>query len=57
MVKDEVDIVEDWIKYHGNIFGYKNLYIIDNNSVDGTYEILQKYIESGITIFQKDDYR
>ena len=57
MVKDEVDIVEDWIKYHGNIFGYKNLYIIDNNSVDGTYDILQKYIESGITIFQKDDYR
>jgi len=57
MVKDEVDIVEDWIKYHGNIFGYKNLYIIDNNSVDGTYEILQKYSESGVNIFQKDDYR
>ena len=43
MVKDEVDIVEDWLKYHGSIFGYQNLYVIDNFSTDGTYEILLKY--------------
>ena len=28
MVKDENDIVEDWILYHGTIFGYDNLYIV-----------------------------
>ena len=24
MVKDEIDIVEDWLKYHGTLFGYNN---------------------------------
>jgi hypothetical protein len=47
MVKDEEDIVDDWVRYHGEIFGYNNLYIIDNFSLDGTYEKLralkQKY--------------
>jgi hypothetical protein len=47
MVKDEEDIVEDWVRYHGEIFGYNNLYIIDNFSLDGTYTKLmtlkQKY--------------
>ena len=40
MVKGEDDIVKDWVLYHGNLFGYKNLYVIDNLSRDGTYEIL-----------------
>ncbi len=40
MVKDEVDIVKDWVLYHGYIFGFKNLYIIDNFSTDGTYQLL-----------------
>lgn len=46
MVKDEVDIIEHWINYHGKIFGYKNLFIIDNMSTDGTYKICKKYKES-----------
>lgn len=40
MVKGEVDIVEDWVLYHGTLFGYENLYIIDNYSLDGTFEVL-----------------
>jgi hypothetical protein len=40
MVKGEVDIVKDWVVYHGDIFGYSNLYVIDNFSKDGTWEIL-----------------
>ena len=40
MVKGEVDIVKDWVLYHGSLFGYNNLYIIDNYSQDGTYETL-----------------
>ena len=43
MVKDEVDIVNDWIIYHASMFGYDNIYVIDNYSTDGTYELLQKY--------------
>lgn len=42
MVKGEQDIVEDWVLYHGSIFGYNNLYIIDNYSKDGTYQTLLK---------------
>jgi hypothetical protein len=40
MVKGEIDIVEDWVLYHGSIFGYNNLFIIDNYSLDGTFEKL-----------------
>jgi len=57
MVKDEDDIIEYWIKYYGYIFGYDNLYIIDNYSTDKTYEICQNYIKFGINLFQKEDYK
>lgn len=40
MVKGEADIVEDWVLYHGSLFGYENLYIIDNYSLDGTFKVL-----------------
>jgi len=58
MVKGENDIVEDWVKYHGNIFGYNNIYVIDNYSKDGTYQILvrlkQKY---NINITRLENYK
>ena len=58
MVKDEVDIVEDWLIYHGELFGYDNLYVIDNFSTDGTYEILEKYRnDKKIFLIRESDYR
>ncbi len=42
MVKDEDDIVKEWVEYHGKIFGFTNLYIVDNYSSDKTFTILQK---------------
>lgn len=58
MVKGEVDIVQDWVLYHGNMFGYTNLFIIDNFSLDGTYEKLlelkQKY---KINVVRLPDYK
>jgi hypothetical protein len=56
MVKNEVDIVVDWVFYHGSIFGYSNLYIIDNYSNDGTYEKLVKFKPLGINLIRKTDY-
>lgn len=50
MVKDEEDIIKQWIEYYGKIFGYKNLYIIDNYSTDNTYNFLQEYIPKGICL-------
>ena len=58
MVKGEVDIVKDWVMYHGNLFGFTNLYIIDNFSRDGTYEILLKLLDDfqpNMCFFEKDD--
>ena len=58
MVKDEVDIIEEWIIYHGKIFGYKNLFIVDNMSSDGTYNICKKYNSKyGVNIQKHEDYK
>jgi len=57
MVKNEVDIIEYWIKYHGSLCGYDNLHIIDNYSDDGTYEIILKYKTKGIHIYREADYK
>lgn len=58
MVKGESDIVEDWVLYHGTIVGYQNIFIIDNFSFDGTFEILlnlqKKY---NINLIQLPDYK
>jgi hypothetical protein len=56
MVKDEVDIIEYWIKYHGTLFGYENLYIVDNMSTDGTYETIEFYKNHGVHLFREEDY-
>ena len=55
IVKDECDIVRDWINYHGSMFGWHNIYIIDNYSTDGTYEIIQEFKDL-INIYREPDY-
>ena len=55
MVKDEVDIVKQWIEHHGKIFGFKNLFVIDNYSTDGTFEVIKEY-EGKINIYRMPDY-
>jgi len=56
MVKNEDDIVREWIEHYGNIFGYENLYIIDNYSTDKTYEICEEYVKNGIHLVRETDY-
>lgn len=34
MLKNEADLILPWVKYHGSIFGYTNLFIYDNGSDD-----------------------
>ena len=58
MVKDEDDIIENFINYYGKLFGYNNLFIIDNISNDNTYNICLKYKQShNINLYQKNDYK
>lgn len=56
MVKDEVDIIKEWIIYHGCLFGWQNIFIIDNDSTDGTFEIIQEFAHL-INVYQKSDYK
>jgi len=58
MQKDEDDILEDWILYHGYLFGFDNLYIIDNESKPTTkcLDILKKYQKLGLHWSQESDY-
>ncbi len=43
MVKDENDIIYHQLNYYKNI-GFKDFYIIDNGSTDGTLELINKFI-------------
>lgn len=56
MVKGENDIVRDWVNYHGKLFGYSNIYVIDNMSKDGTFEILNEF-KGKIHIYRATDYK
>ena len=56
MVKDEVDIIKEWVIYHGCLFGWNNIYVIDNYSTDGTYEELLKFKDL-IHIERQPDYK
>jgi hypothetical protein len=58
MVKGEVDVVRDWVLYHGHLFGFNNLHIIDNFSRDGTYEeLLQLKKNHAIHVYRFPDYK
>ena len=58
MIKDEKDILINWIYYYGNIFGFKNLYIIDNYSIDGSWDILKNFqIKYKINLYREKNYK
>jgi len=40
---NEIDIIRDWLKYYGFLFGFRNIYVVENYSQDGTFEVLEYY--------------
>ena len=56
MQKDEDDILIDWIEYHAYLFGYDNIYIIDNNSGHKSKSILNLYQLKGCHIYNEHEY-
>lgn len=47
--KDEIDLFEPWIIYHGELFGYENLYIWDNGSTDPKIPaLIEKWTDRGV---------
>jgi len=52
MLKNEADLALSWVKYHGSIFGFENLYIFDNGSDDeATLSAVRYAQESGANCY------
>lgn len=54
IVKDEADVVRDWVVYHAAIVGMSNLMVLDNKSTDGTVDILAAL---RVPFLSVDDYK
>ena len=51
MQRNEAELLEPWIQYHGTLFGYENLFIFDNGSDNlQVNRLLQEYEERGIHV-------
>jgi len=46
-VRDEADIIEDNLRFH-RAMGVDFFVVTDNGSVDGTSEILDRYVSAGL---------
>jgi predicted O-methyltransferase YrrM/glycosyltransferase involved in cell wall biosynthesis len=55
MVRNEADIVESFVRYHGPLFA--QMIILDNGSTDGTSEILVKLAAEGLEMTLLHDDR
>ena len=58
IVKNEKDVVECWVHYHAKLAGgYTNIHVIDNESTDGTFELLKEIAQKHrIYLYSKSDY-
>jgi hypothetical protein len=57
VTKNEYDLIEDFINYYGSIFGYTNVYIIDNGSTNRiVLDVYEKYKKYGLNVFTELGY-
>jgi hypothetical protein len=57
VTKDEYDLIEDFIIYYGEIFGYNNVIIIDNMSTnEHVLQVYERYKPKGVTVTQWESY-
>ena len=51
VAKDESDLIESWLTYHGKLVGFENLVVIDNGSTCTTVlGVYDKYKKQGVKI-------
>jgi hypothetical protein len=49
-VKDESYLLGTWIPYHGSLFGFDNLYLVDQGSSDGSHALYEKFRARGLRV-------
>lgn len=54
LTKNESFFIEDWIKYHGYLFGLSNIHILDGSDDKGTLAVYEKYRPLGLNIHYSD---
>lgn len=55
MQRDETRLLEPWLRYHGYLFGYRNLTVIDHgSSVPAVHDVLERYGALGVTVERLD---
>jgi hypothetical protein len=51
VTKNEYDLIEDFIRYYGSIFGYENVIILDNESDNPiVLDVYRRYSPKGVTV-------
>ncbi|GBR43323.1 glycosyltransferase family 2 protein [Neokomagataea thailandica] len=51
MQKNEADLLEPWLLWHGALFGFENLTVIDNGSTEPNVKRIQnRYKKRGVTV-------
>jgi hypothetical protein len=61
MQRNETECLEPWLRYHGYLFGYKNLFVIDHGSeLPAVRQVLARYERFGVHVDRlpaRADYR
>lgn len=52
-LQKDTEALSQWINYHGDIFGYDKLYILDGHSSEETLEELQSFEAVGVHTFHR----
>lgn len=56
MQKNEFGLLEPWLIYHGDLFGFDNLYVFDNGSDDpSVIDVLSRYEARGVSVSRQFD--
>lgn len=50
MTKNELELLEDWLKYHGYLFGFENIYVLDGSDDDRVFAIYDRYKMEGLNV-------
>ena len=58
VTKNETDLLEDFVQYHGSIFGFSNVILIDNDSdCKVVLELYRKFRCMGVVVEKHSSYR